>query len=455
MGLSDRSQLARNAIVLLGFILIIGLGWSTVYRSGPHTFGETTWGSRVHRTDFTVYQAAGRAVVAGTDIYQAHNRRHWYFMYLPLFAIAMVPFARMNAFWGSLLWYIFSLGMMAHALSLSVRVARKSFPDSRIGEFWLYTLTALLVLWPAMSALARGQAAILVSYLVIASAWFSLQERYDWAGFCLAASIIVKVFPALLLAYFLVLRKLRSVAVTTVFLVLFLWIIPGAVLGMRQNAQFLREWWVTIALPAMRPEQARENIRFSQLINPYIPKNQSLQALLIRELADAAAESPRPDRERLARRMATVIGILLFLLTIWASPGRGKDQHDQDAVLQFCLIIPMMLFVSPVSWMQNYTLLALPLAVALSAASRTTPHPMTWMFRLALIIYFAANLISLALRPFYGHGALLWGAMVLWGAFVRAAVKARRSRRWPTGGLIAHGRDHSQTPSSTRQGGLP
>ena len=86
----------------------------------------------MHRTDFTVYSAAGRAVLDGTNIYEAHNVRDWYYMYLPVFSIAMVPFALLNNFWASLLWYILSVAMLGHALYAAARtVLRQIFPATR------------------------------------------------------------------------------------------------------------------------------------------------------------------------------------------------------------------------------------------------------------------------------------------------------------------------------------
>ena len=95
--------------------VICRIGISTVYRAGPHTFGGKPWGSRVHRTDFTVETAAGAAVLNGTDIYEAHNVRGWYYIYPPLYAIVMVPFALMSTFWAALAWYLLSVIFVARA----------------------------------------------------------------------------------------------------------------------------------------------------------------------------------------------------------------------------------------------------------------------------------------------------------------------------------------------------
>ena len=109
----------RLVLWAIAVAVVIGLGCSTVYRAGPFTFGKCDWGSKVHRTDFTVYTAAGQAVQDGTDIYAARNLRGWAYVYPPPFAILMVPFARLPLFWSAMLCYVLSLfflGGLAGAL---------------------------------------------------------------------------------------------------------------------------------------------------------------------------------------------------------------------------------------------------------------------------------------------------------------------------------------------------
>ena len=96
------------------------------------------------------------------------------------------------------------------------------------------------------------------------------------AGLCLAGSIVVKVFPALLLVYLIARRKLKPVMITGVFLIVLVLPVPGIVFGVMSNQKLLHQWCTTIALPTTMPD-----IGCSQMIDPRIPKNQSIQAVLI------------------------------------------------------------------------------------------------------------------------------------------------------------------------------
>src|SRR5512135_3085387 len=99
-------------LAVLALTVVIALGVSTVYRAAF---------ARIERTDFTVYRAAGRAVLEGADIYQAHNSRGWAYVYPPPFAIVMVPFAKMSVFWGALIWYIISVSLFAWAIVMAAK----------------------------------------------------------------------------------------------------------------------------------------------------------------------------------------------------------------------------------------------------------------------------------------------------------------------------------------------
>ncbi len=406
----ETNSILRRVIILAGIILMIGLGVSTVFRSGPHTFGAHQWGSKFHRTDFTVYQVAGRAVLEGQNIYEVANPRGWYFMYLPVVAVVMAPFALLNVFWASLLWYLLSVAMLVHMTRVSVRLARSCFPASELPDFWIGTLALLGILSPAMSGLARGQASMLISYLVILSAWFFKQRREWSAGFCLAGGIVLKVFPGLLLLYFLFKRRWRMAVATTVWLVVLIGLAPSAVFGIKGNAALLNQWMTTIALPAAHPDQAAGNARYAQMIDPRINRNQSVQAVMIRWFAGRDDRTAQPAREPLARRIALAINLCLFFVSLRAIWGQRPPENRM--LLEICVVVLLMLFLAPVTWSHNCTVLVMPLAAGLALAPRHR-----WIGP-CLGAYLAGCLLALSMPLLNALGALLLGMIVLWGALV-------------------------------------
>lgn len=114
----------RSIFVIVVIIFLVALGYSTINRAA--------W-LPTERTDYTIYRAAGQAVLDNTNLYEAHNSRGWHYVYPPPFAILMVPFAKMPIALGSFFWYLISITGLASALVMSVRMARAIlFPSKRL-----------------------------------------------------------------------------------------------------------------------------------------------------------------------------------------------------------------------------------------------------------------------------------------------------------------------------------
>ena len=398
------------AILVIAAGLVIGLGYSTVYRSGPHQFGNRTWGSKAHRTDFTVYHEAGRAVLAGDNIYEVSNRRGWVYQYLPVFAVAMTPLALLSVFWASLVWYLMSVAMLAHTVWIYVRLARQFFPNHRLPDFWVGTFAAGLLLWPAMSGIVRGQASLLLMWLMSLSVWLQIKERPWSAGLALSAAIVLKIFPALLLIYWAVKRQWMAALATSVWLAALVFVVPCAAYGVSGNIELLRQWVMTVAMPANQPNQSADNLRYKQMISPYIARNQSVQAVAIRWIAGAWEETADHSRELLARKVAMGINLALLAVSVWAC----RRREMRWGLVEACVVIQLMLFLAPVSWSHNYTLLVMPVAVAVALALGEGSKPMRW----ALGVFTVAVMLAVTVKLFHIYGTLLCGTLALWAGFI-------------------------------------
>ena len=400
----------RPLLLAVALIVIVGLGISTVYRAGPHIIGGKRWGSRVHRCDFTVDTAAGQAVLNGTDIYQAHNIRGWYYIYPPLFAILMVPFACVSTIWAALAWYVLSVVLVALTVKLCVRLVTDALQFSG-DPLWLYALPPVLVLFPLMSALARGQTSPLLLWLVTAGLFYGW-KRQDWrGGICLAGGILLKVFPIVLLAYFVWRKRWRFVLVTLIATTIGAFVIPGAVFGWQRNNNYLREWLDVIGKPALEAESERaDNPLYGQLLSSQLPRNQSLSAVLTR-----LTNNPQ------ARWAGIGIGLLMAasILVVGWRPGTGAEIHVLSAAVIWMLLIP------PVSWAHYFMLLLLPLTALLAVAMGRADERTRTIARIALGLFV---LLALAgSRAAQSYGPLCWGTLALWAALMVCARAGRTS----------------------------
>ncbi len=407
------NKIVRRILAVAAVAFVIGLGADTVYRSGPHRFGDRTWGSKAHRTDFTVYREAGLAVWDGTDPTDAHNARNWLFMSMPVVAIAMAPFAMVNVFWGSLIWYGLSVLMVWGSARWAARLARQAIPACAVSEYWLTVLAIVLTLPITMSAIVRGQPSLLVMFLVTGSVACYLQKR-DWlAGFCLMAAITIKAFPALLMGYFLLKGRFRMVIATAVWSVVLLLIAPSVVFGVRENARFLYKWTERLVLNAYSYEAKQGTFR--DTFDGQITRNQSVRASVTRLFLwgeDTAANA------NIGGRVAFAINLALLAATAWVCrKGNGMPGQPLTA-LQLCGVIPLMLFVSPLTWNHYFAVLAIPLTVGAALALTKADTRTQRLFQWGVGGWLVLSVFSLTTRFVRTFDALLVAALLLWGAFI-------------------------------------
>lgn len=193
---APKSKLKVALVILL--LLIIGLvEFSMVYRAA--------WGP-IDRTDYTVFKAAGQALLDGSSIYDAKNSRGWYYVYPPPFAILMVPFAKMSVALGALIWYLLEVASLYFAAKMafsSIKPLTLS-PINKNRHFFLFALSIGLALPVMVTGAMRGQTSAFVILLIVASFYFCARQRYLLSGTTLAAAALIKVTPITLLIYFIV-----------------------------------------------------------------------------------------------------------------------------------------------------------------------------------------------------------------------------------------------------------
>lgn len=402
-------KLAKRNVVLVAMVLVIIIGYSTVYRAGPHTWRGKTWGSNVHRCDLTVDLAAGQAVLDGADIYEAQNIRGWYYVYPPPFAIVMVPFALLPVFWASIIWYIFSVILIAGAVRFCVRMVRNAcrYNDD---TFWLYVVPPFLVIWLFTSALQHGQTTPLLLWLVIAGLAYQARGREFLGGACLAGAILLKVTPVLLLAYFVWRKQWRFVAATLAAVAVGGLVLPATVYGWQGNLAHWHEWISRVAVPSAQSESDRTTaVLYETLLNPNMNNNQSLQAVLWR-----LTGSPK------ARGAATAVLAVMAVVIAWV----GWRRRENNELMILGAVIVWAALVPPVAWSHHFMVLLLPLTVLVFQAGHDFAPSNRLLVRCGLVVY-AICFAAAAATSWRWRGMLCWGTIVLWLALIVSAARRR------------------------------
>jgi hypothetical protein len=398
---------AKRIAVWVLLVLIVGMGADTVYRSGPYRWGGTTWGSKAHRCDLTVFLAAGRAVLDGTDIYEAHNVRGWYYLQPPIFAIVMVPFAMMPQIWAVAVWYVLSVAVTIASVRMCVWMIAEREPPTR-RQFVLYVAPPLLVIWLIVSALGHGQSSALMLWLVIAALYCNQRGREVVGGASLAGAALVKVFPVLLLAYFLWRKKWRFVAASLLALALGLFVLPSVVFGWNGNRVFLKKWVARVVAPSLQGENERGNAPlYNTFLNADMVNNQSLPAVLWRW-----------TRIRGAAWIARLALAAMALVIFWV--GRKSSPVTEPLILGAAVVCAVL--APPVSWSHYFQVLLFPLTALIALTQRTDDQWLRNFIYVCLTIYGVLCVVASS-RPLLGLGSLCVGTIAVWGALIVAATR--------------------------------
>ena len=129
------------------------------------------------------------------------------YLYPPTFAILLQPALLVSPYAGSLLWFGINLGLLLIGIGILLRQINLS--DHRIrAALWL------LPMWftPVLMTFYLGQVNILI-FLLIVLVWLTfLNERPYTAGALLALAAWIKLWPIVLVAYFVWKREWKVVA---------------------------------------------------------------------------------------------------------------------------------------------------------------------------------------------------------------------------------------------------
>jgi Glycosyltransferase family 87 len=390
----------------LAAFFLVAFGCIAVYRSGPYyTASGKQWGDPNDRSDFTVYRDVGQAVLDHTDIYAVRNDRGWAYVYPPPFAVAMVPLAKIPTWLGVLLWYCLSAGLIVCAAIMSYRyVSRQAAaaaplrtPHERLLVAALPA--AVLAVW-ICTGLARSQASVIMAFCITAAAYWENRGRPLAAGVALAGAVLIKVFPLLFIGYYAWRRKWRMVLTSLAALFVAAIILPAPVFGWHGNLNYIREFKRVVGEPALAAsEQSRANSSlYDQLFSSEKPRNQSLNAILYRYAG------PRGQKTYWA-------AALLMAAILWWLGRRANSVAEPWVVGAY---MTWMLLVSPVSEDHYYSMLLLPVSLAVAAMVTTPRARLRRAGAIFLAVFAALNLAAVIYRPFELWGSICWATLLLW-----------------------------------------
>jgi hypothetical protein len=329
-----------------------------------------------HMTDLGAFLRGAWAVRTGGNLYEIADENGFHYIYPPLLAILLTPFADppagADAAWrvpfavSVFLMYAFSVlcAFWASHWLASALEQRSLDPEVRsqpLGclRWWaLRVLPMLLVLPEILGTLGRGQVNLLLLALLCGAIGAVLRKRSWLAGAFLSGAICLKVLPAFLLLYPLWRRDTRCLAGCALGLILGLAVIP-ALRGPEWAITQYRAMAGKVLFPGLGA--GADHTLATTLTNVTGTDSESLLSTLHNTLHLNRATRPN-EASAVTRAIALLAGGLLTALTLGAA-GWRRQRAAWVEVLFFGQLMLLMVLISPVCHLA-YFVLEMPLIMA-------------------------------------------------------------------------------------------
>ncbi len=328
--------------------------------------GAFQWKIHQKMADFGVYrQAAGRALNA-EPLYRESDS-HFQYKYLPVFAIATIPFAELDVDAAKAIWFAMSVG----ALVLLLRFSALFVPDRRRALPMLIGFTFLFMAKFATHELQLGQVNLVFGLLAVSAIGALQSDLPSLAGALFAASVIVKPYGIIFAPWLAASADRRATIALVVGIALAL-VLPAFVYGFGGNIALLRAWWHTVSSTTGPNLMGSDNVSFAAMWSKWL--------------------GIRPS----ARVMAslTSVACLALVLDAW----RRRAAVNEPAYLEAAALLLLIPLLSPQGW--DYVLLLAIPAVAL-LLDRLPELPRAWQVQ----IYAALGVMGFVSFDLVGRAA--------------------------------------------------
>lgn len=358
-----RTESARRVFMLLITIAVILTAVRYYFKAEkPSRLGEQT------RTAFLRWRPQIQGLESGINIYTAYNYPN-----PPIMALILIPFTMLPPLVGAMAWFGVKVGMAVGLVLWAVRAvaSHRAPPDWALGG------AILLAMHPLLGDLTHGNVNIFIAALVVLSmALFT--RRWDFsAGLCLALAIACKVTPGLFLPYFVWKRAWIAVAGALVGLILWLLVVPGAVLGWDYNQSLLTSWFDTMVKPfviegKITSEHANQSIpgvvfRLTTAEPSFLDFDEDDRPVAA-EFHNFLALSP--DSARLIiKAFMVVFGLIVLVYCRYPTHRSTISRASPLLVAEFAIIMLGMLLLSERTWKHHATTLIVPFATLAWAAT--------------------------------------------------------------------------------------
>jgi len=274
-------------------------------------------------TDFAVYRTAAARALDAEPLYRVEDG-HYQFKYLPAFAIAMAPFAKLDAEAAKTIWFALSFGL----LTAYVRWSLRALPERRRSDRVLMWLTVLLMAKFYLHELTLGQTNILLGTLLVAALLAVQIDHPLVAAGLISVAAFVKPYALVLMPWLAFTYGLSTVGVSLGVLAAGL-VAPAFVYGWQGNLDLLAGWYRTVTTSTAPNLLGNDNV--------------SLAAMWAKWLGPGSVAS--------GLATASSVALLGLVAAVW----RRRLSVQIPDYLEYALLMLAVPLLSPQGW--DYVLL--------------------------------------------------------------------------------------------------
>jgi len=226
--LENRSPWYARLNVLMGIWLVVGIftGWKQYSLSEVHS----------HINNFQIFRTSYSHFVQGMHLYELYPKEYFdLYLYGPVFAILMAPFAYLPLGWSVVVWNGLNAGMLCWAVW--------NLPMDRMKR----AVILWIILNSTITALLNTQFHALCVAMILWSYIMMQRGKLGWSALLIALGIFIKFYGIVGLAFFFFTRERWRYAGYLVFWLIVVFIFPFLFGGIDYTWQCYEEWMAVLA----------------------------------------------------------------------------------------------------------------------------------------------------------------------------------------------------------------
>lgn len=309
--------------------------------------------------------------------------------YPPFVVIIFYPFYLLPLVVAYKLWTVLSIVFLLISLYLCFKLFNLKFfsPTALILSSLVFSF------FPVKFTLGMGQINLLVLMLVTCAFYFFIKGKDLYSGICLGISIALKLFPVLLLFYFLLKRKY------IIFLYTFITFISlGGISYLFIKPEISNYYWQHVF-----------SIFGSTPADYY---NQALSGFLARQF----------DNIFLRDQIKLIISMFFIVFSFWVI--FRKNIHDfSRKTLEFGLLITLNVFINGYAWQHHFVWLILPLLIVFFYLKSKKLSIVNYLILGISYLLTAVNFSNPHLLPVIFQSHVFFGSVILWSIITYLLLK--------------------------------